>query len=264
MASMIQDEPRIAEPVGDQQYSAAEWQVRRDLAALYRLAARFGMSDVIYNHISARVPGTDDQFLINPLGMLFEHMTASALVKIDFDGNPVTSGEGPASLVNKAGFVIHSAVHMARPELHWVMHSHTTAGMAISMQKEGLLPLSQHAMMFYGQIGYHDYESFATGIEERERLIRDLGDRSTLILRNHGTIVTGRTVGHVFNAAYHLERACQAQLLATASGIELTYPPIDVAEQTARRAINMPPAHAELFWLAARSMLDPVTTDYRD
>jgi len=249
---------------GQALYGAEEWQVRCDLAALYRLAARYGMSDIIYTHISARVPGSEDMFLINPFGMLFEHMTASALVRIDRTGAIVDQHVPPGTRVNPAGFNIHSAVHMARHDLTCVIHSHTVAGMAISALKgEGLLPITQHAMMFYERIAFHDYESFASEEEERMRIAADLGDQDVMILRNHGMLVAGRSIGEAFHSAYHLERACQAQLDAQASGAELNLPPIDIARKTADRMQRIPPAHYDFFWQSCLALLEAPLPEYR-
>ena len=172
--------------------SAAEWQARVDLAACYRLVALFGMNDLVYNHITARVPDEEGRFLINPYGYAYEEITASSLVKIDFDGSVVLdSGTGYG--VNRAGFVIHSAVHRARHDVACVIHTHSPAGMAVSALKCGLLPLTQNAM-FFGAIGTHDYEGPAIDLDEQARLVRDLGDNAALILRNHGLLTAGRTV----------------------------------------------------------------------
>jgi len=241
---------------------AEEWRVRCDLAALYRLADRFGMSDLIYTHISARVPGTD-HFLINPLGTLFADMTAGALVRVDPDGVIVDPLQRETMRVNAAGFNIHVAVHMARRDIGCVIHSHTTAGMAISAQAQGLLPLTQHAMMFHGGFGFHEYESFATRSDERARIAADLGRHDILILRNHGMLVGGRSIGEAFHTAYHLERACQAQLLATAGGASLHLPSSGVAERTAERMRAIPAAHYDFFFEACLALLVSDRTDWR-
>ena len=239
-----------------------EWKTRCDLAALYRLAERYGMSDLIYTHISARVPGTED-FLINPLGVLFGDMTASALVRIDMDGAIVDPELRGTVRVNAAGFNIHSAVHRARHDIFCVIHSHTTAGMAISAQKQGLLPLTQHAMMFEGGIAFHDYESFATREDERERIAADLGTKDIAILRNHGLLVGGRSIGEAFHTAYHLERACQAQLAATAGGVELNWPNQGVARATAERMRAIPLPHYDFFFESCLALLAQDPTDWR-
>ena len=211
--------------------SPEEHAARVDLAACYRLAAYYGWTDLIYTHISARVPGPDEHFLLNPFGFMFDEITASSLVKVDLDGNMV--GESPHK-IHRAGFVIHSAVHAARPDAGCVIHSHTRAGMAVSMMKCGLLPLSQHAMLFHGRVAYHGSEGLALDIDERKRLTDDLGDKAIMILRNHGTLVAGATVAEAFSMMWHLEKAMQAQLDALASGKELTVPGEAVAQATAR------------------------------
>lgn len=218
--------------------SAAEWAVRVDLAAAYRLIAHFGMDDSIYTHISARVPHdgppeTDPHhFLINPFGMLFQDVTASSLVKIDMDGAVVSD---TAYGVNAAGFTIHSAVHMARPDVGCVLHTHTREGVAVSCQRDGLLPLNQWSLQFYNRIAYHDYEGIALDLGERERLIADLGDRWVMILRNHGLVTCGRTVREAFALMYNLNRACKAQIDVQASGAPLVMVSPEVCELTARQ-----------------------------
>ncbi len=176
---------------------------------------------MIFTHISARVPGPEHHFLINPYGMLFEEITASSLVKIDIDGNKV--GDSPYP-VNPAGFTIHSALHMNRDDAHCVIHLHTTDGVAVSAQEDGLLPLDQHAMMIAGDIAYHDYEGIALDLDERERLVHDIGDRSAMILRNHGTLTLGRTCADAFLRMYYLERACSMQVRALAGGVKWNMP----------------------------------------
>src|SRR5215469_4601529 len=198
------------------QVSADEWQARVDLAALYRLVAHYGWDDMIYTHISARVPGPEHHFLINPYGVWFGEMTASALVKIDCDANILQ--ETPYR-INSAGFTIHSAVHMHREDAHFVMHLHTDQGAAVAAQKEGLLPLTQHALIVLPRLSYHDYEGVAVDLGERERLVADLGPDSTLmILRNHGTLALGQTAGECWNGMWYLERACKMQVLALSAG----------------------------------------------
>ncbi len=199
--------------------SAAEWQIRCDLAALYRLVAHHRWTDFIYTHLSARLPGPQHHFLINKYGVNFHEMRASDLVKIDVDGNVV---EEERSLgggnVNAAGFTIHSAIHMAREDLMCVVHTHTAAGIAVSAQKDGLLPLSQHACKFYGRLAYHGYEGIALDLNERDRLVADLGQHKAMILRNHGLLVGGTSIPEAFLYIYMLERACAAQIDALAGG----------------------------------------------
>jgi ribulose-5-phosphate 4-epimerase/fuculose-1-phosphate aldolase len=195
--------------------SDEEWQARVDLAALYRLVALHGWDDLIYTHISARIPGPEHHFLINPYGLLFEEITASSLVKVDLDGNVLQ--ETPY-FINPAGFTIHSAVHAAREDAHYVMHLHTDQGVAVAAQAEGLLPLSQHALIVLPRLAYHDYEGIALNLDERERLVADLGDKHLMLLRNHGTLAVGDTAANCWVGMYYLERACKQQVMALAGG----------------------------------------------
>lgn len=248
--------------------SAEEWQARVDLAACYRLVAHHGWDDLIYTHISLRVPGTQ-HYLINPFGWSFDEVTASSLVLIDGEGQKLRSSEHE---VHKAGFVIHSAIHQARADAHCVLHLHTRAGMAVSMLECGLLPLSQHAMLFHGKVGYHESEGLALNVEERERLAADMGGHMVLVLRNHGTLVVGSTVGEAFSAMWHLEKACQAQLDAMACGQALHQPSPDVADQISRLGFNRrndlheyPRGQSPLGskeWPAMRRLLDRVSPGY--
>jgi ribulose-5-phosphate 4-epimerase/fuculose-1-phosphate aldolase len=195
--------------------SPEEWALRCDLAACYRLAALYGWTDLVFTHISARIPGTDDEFLINPYGLMFEEITASSLIRVDQHGNKLN--ESPFD-VNRAGFVIHSAVHTGRPDVQCVLHTHTRAGIAVSAQECGLLPISQQATFALGSIGYHKYEGVALYDEEKPRLQADLGNASCLILRNHGLLTVGRNIPNAFLAMYNLESACQIQISAQAGG----------------------------------------------
>jgi ribulose-5-phosphate 4-epimerase/fuculose-1-phosphate aldolase len=209
------DGTKLIQPVRDK-VSPEEWQARIDLAACYRLLARYGMADLTATHTSMAVPGSDNQhFLINPHGMLFEQVTASSLVKIDCDGNPLMDSAYP---VNPAGFLIHSAIHMARPDAVCVMHTHTVAGMAVSMQAQGLLPASQHACFFTGNLGYHDIEHMEDGLDMRAVLAADMGQHWALIMRNHGLLTCGRSIAEAFWLMHTLERACAAQVAALAGG----------------------------------------------
>ncbi len=194
--------------------SAQEWQTRVDLAAAYRLVAHYGWDDMIFTHLSARVPGSD-HFLINPYGLLFDEVTASNLVKIDLDGNVVLDNGYTA---NAAGFTIHSAVHMARDDAHAVMHLHTDAGVAVSGMACGFLPLNQHAMFVYDDVAYHEWEGVALNLEERERLIADIGSKHLLMLRNHGTLTIGSNIASCFMRMYYFERACAIQVKTLAGG----------------------------------------------
>lgn len=199
--------------------SPEEWQTRVDLAACYRLVALYGWDDLVFTHVSARVPGPEEHFLINAYGLLFEEMAASSLVKVDLQGDLVM--ESPY-VINPAGFTIHSAVHEARPDVNCVLHTHTPAGVAVSAQAAGLLPISQASLFPLISIGYHDYEGVALNPEEKPRLVADLGAHSTLILRNHGLLTAAATIPDAFLRMYILESACRTQLLAQSSGAELT------------------------------------------
>ncbi len=201
-----------------QAQEVTEKQLRVDLAACYRLVALFGWDDLVFTHISARLAGDGHHFLINPYGMLFEEITASSLVKVDAEGNKVTHSQYP---VNPAGFVIHSAIHAARPDVVCVLHVHTTAGVAVSAQKAGLLPISQQSTITLASLGYHDYEGIALRDDEKPRLVRDLGRNTALILRNHGLLTVGRSIADAFVAMFTLQRACEIQVLAQSGGAEL-------------------------------------------
>lgn len=202
--------------------SRDEWELRVNLAACYRLIARRGWDDLVFTHISARVPGDQEHFLINAYGLLFEEITASSLVKVDLDGNKVLDS---AYDVNPAGFVIHSAVHEARADVGCVLHTHTRAGIAVSVQKNGLLPLSQISLFPYISLGYHDYEGVALNAAEKPRLVADLGSNNALILRNHGLLTAGPTIADAYLLMYALETACQVQITAQSTGCELTMVP---------------------------------------
>jgi ribulose-5-phosphate 4-epimerase/fuculose-1-phosphate aldolase len=243
--------------------SEEEWQIRCDLAALYRLVAHFRMTDLIYTHISARVPGPEHHFLINRYGVLFHEMRASDLVKIDLDGNVVEEAH-TSKRVNAAGFTIHSAIHMAREDAMVVVHTHTAAGIAVSAQRQGLLPISQHALKFYGHLAYHDYEGIALDLDERDRLVRDLGTHNAMILRNHGLLVCGASPAQAFDQIYYLERACQAQIAAQSGGAELVLPPESVRVHTAAQ-FNRPKADPgyNLAWEASLRLIENDKPDYR-
>ena len=244
--------------------SPEEWQARVDLAACYRLVDLYHMSDLIANHVSVRVPG-EDAFLINAYGLLYEEITASSLMKVDYDGNILLKPEFPDQDygVNRAGFVIHSAVHKARHDLACVAHTHTVAGIAVSCLKVGLLPLTQHSMRFYGRIAYHDWEGPATNLDERERLVADLGPHDAMVLRNHGLLAAGRSVAEAFDNIYFLERACQAQIAALAGGAELVFPPEEVRSRTAAQFRRDAEARAARAWKAALRLVEHDRIDYR-
>lgn len=241
--------------------SAEEWQARCDLAALYRLIAHFRWTDHIDTHISARVPGEPGHYLINRYGVLFHEMRASDLVKVDHAGDVIDPRFGPKS-VNRAGFNIHSAVHAAREDVACVIHTHTAAGIAVSAQEDGLLPISQHALKFYRRLGYHDYEGIALNPDERQRLVRDLGPHMVMILRNHGLLATGRSIAEAFNQIYFLERACQAQVQAQAGGATLRFPSEAVCELTAQQSDDE--IEHNLHQLAWSSVLRLISKDQGD
>jgi ribulose-5-phosphate 4-epimerase/fuculose-1-phosphate aldolase len=213
--------------------SPGEWRVRVDLAACYRLVDYYGMTDLTYNHITARVPGAEHHILINLYGLLYKEITASSLAKIDLDGEIVWKPDTDYG-VNRAGFVIHGAIHRAREDVTCVIHTHTRAGMAVAAMKCGLLPLSQTSIRFEGHIGYHDYEGPAIELAERSRLLRNLGPHDALVMRNHGLLACGATIPQAFNAMYQLESACRAQVDAMAARTELIVPEKPVLEKTAQ------------------------------
>jgi ribulose-5-phosphate 4-epimerase/fuculose-1-phosphate aldolase len=237
-----------------------ERRAREDLAAAYRLVAHFGWDDLIFTHISMRVPGTDDAFLINPYGMLFSEITASSLVKIDHEGNKLEPSDYP---VNPAGFTIHSAIHMARPDLHCVMHTHTIAGIAVSTLAEGLLPINQASLPFYERVAYHDYEGLANDLDERERIVADLGPSGrAMILRNHGLLTAGASPEEAFLAMYFLERACQIQVAALGMGRALNPLPPAVCDKTARQYEMASSAGVPSPWPGLLRLLDTVSPGY--
>ncbi|MCW6531138.1 class II aldolase/adducin family protein [Sphingomonas sp. MMSM20] len=245
-------------------YVPGEWEARVDLAAAYRLVALYGWDDLIFTHLSARVPGPEHHFLINPYDMMFEEITASSLVKIDVEGNPVGATTHP---VNPAGFTIHSALHMAREDANAVMHLHTPHGQAVSAMEFGLLPHTQTSMIAGHDIAYHDYEGIATDLEERERLVADMGDKHAMILRNHGTLAVGDSVGACFLRLYFLERACEAQVLMLSAGKEhLNNPPQGVEDKVARQSApkGMGMLAERLAWPALLRKLDRIDPSYRE
>ncbi|MFP5425198.1 MAG: class II aldolase/adducin family protein [Gammaproteobacteria bacterium] len=242
--------------------SDTEWQARCELAALYRLVAHFRMTDLIDTHITLRIPGPEQHFLINRYGVLFDRMCARDLVRIDQHGNVVDQAFGERR-INAAGFVIHSAIHTARPDLHCVIHTHTAAGIAVSAQEQGLLPISQHALKFYGKLAYHQYEGIALSLDERERLIVDLGPHKAMILRNHGLLVGGASVAEAFHEIHFLERACQAQVQALAGGGKLVYPSEQVCRHTAEQFARDDAAQIiSLSWNAALTLIEHQRESY--
>ena len=244
--------------------SDIERALRVDLAAAYRLVALNRWDDLIFTHLSVRIPGPEHHFLINPYDMMFEEITASSLVKIDVNGNPV---ERTTHKVNPAAFTIHSAVHMGREDACAVMHLHTPHGQAVSAIKGGLLPHTQTAMLVTEDVAYHDYEGIATDLDERERIVRDLGDKSVMILRNHGTLAVGPTIAECYLRMYFLERACEAQVLMLAGGRDnLNGPPLGVEEKVADQADpeSVRFVACKLAWPALLRKLDRLDPSYRE
>lgn len=241
-----------------------ERQLRRELAAVYRLVAHFRMTDLIFTHISLRVPGPDHHFLINPYGFLFEEITASSLVRVDLDGNPVDS---PGARVNPAGFVIHSAIHRAREDALCVLHTHSRAGCAVAALDEGLLPVNQMSLEFYDRVTYHDYEGIALNLDEQKRLAADLGKGNALILRNHGLLTVGQSAAQAFLRMFYLDKACEIQIAAAAAG-KLRLPPHEVCEYTAKQYEGTvvgdygDPEAMALAWAALLRLVDRVAPGY--
>lgn len=244
------------------QVTEQEWQARIDLAAAYRLVAHYGWDDLVFTHISVRVPGPEHHFLINPYGMMFDEITASSLVKVNLEGTIVCDSP---YMINPAGFTIHGAVHAARDDAFCVMHLHTDCGIAVSAQKEGLLPVSQQSLFPLASLAYHDYEGLALNEEEKPRLVQDLGDKRYMILRNHGLLTVGETAAEAFLSMYILERACRIQILAQSCGTELllvSKPIIDgVAAQLNVVTVGK---GAQLAWPGLLRKLDRVDPSYRE
>lgn len=244
------------------QVSEQEWQTRVDLAACYRLVARYGWDDLVFTHISARVPGPEHHFLINPYGLFFDEITASSLVKVDQGANKVMNSPYE---VNPAGFTIHSAIHAAREDAHCVLHVHTRNGVAVSAQKQGLLPLSQQSLFPLASIAYHDYEGVALNEDEKPRLVADLGTANNLILRNHGLLTVGATIPDTFLAMYLLEGSCQIQILAQSGGSELVHVPQAIVDGITRQAKEVTRGlGGKLAWPGLLRKLDRVDTSYRE
>lgn len=237
----------------------SERELRVQLAAAYRLIDNFQMSDLIYTHISVRIPGPEHHFLINPYGMMFHEITASSLVKVDLHGNIVGESEWT---VNPAGFVIHSAIHAARQDLHCVLHTHTKCGMAVSALECGLLPISQFSLQFYNRVAYHDYEGVALNLDERKRLVADLGDKKVMILRNHGLLTAGRTIPEAFILMFYLNRSCEVQIAAQSAGSPLVMPTDDVCEYAAMQQDIEDLGQLE--WPAFIRLLDRQDPSYRN
>ena len=239
-----------------------EWDVRVNLAACYRLIALHGWDDLIFTHISARVPGPEDHFLINAYGWLFEEMTASSLVKVDLDGQVVLD---TPHVINPAGFTIHSAIHAARDDAGCVLHTHTRSGVAVSAQTRGLLPLSQISLLPYSSLAYHDYEGIALNEDEKPRLVADLGDKNFMILRNHGLLTVGRTIADAFLFMYALETACQTQIAAMSGGADLTLVNDRIVTGIQAQVDQvLKGVGADLAWPALLRKLDRLDSSYRE
>jgi ribulose-5-phosphate 4-epimerase/fuculose-1-phosphate aldolase len=243
-------------------YEPSEREVREDLAAAYRLIAHFGMTDLVFTHLSVRVPGKGHRFLVNPYGLLFDEITASSLVEVDADGAPAQATSWP---VNPAGFVIHSAIHARRHDAACVMHTHTLHGMAVAAQAGGLLPLNQISIEFHNEVALHEYEGIAAddNLDERERIVRDLGLKHCLIMRNHGLLTVGQTVAEAFYWMYYLDQSCRIQIAAQSSGAKLSMPPEDVLNRTSNQ-FNADQNRGWLPWQALRRKLDREQPDYRN
>ncbi|KVT53823.1 class II aldolase/adducin family protein [Burkholderia ubonensis] len=241
------------------QVSADEWQARVDLAACYRLVARYGWSDLVFTHISARVPGSEHHFLTNPYGMLFDEITASSLIKVDHDCNKLSDSPDP---VNPAGFNIHGCIHAARPDVGCVLHTHTRAGVAVSAQKQGVLPISQQSSFVLSSIAYHDYEGVAIRADEGPRLQADLGDATFFMLRNHGLLTVGPTVADAFLAMYAFETTCQIQLAALSGGSELLSVDQRIIDDVGR-AMKVQGLSGAFVWPALLRNLDRIDPGYR-
>jgi ribulose-5-phosphate 4-epimerase/fuculose-1-phosphate aldolase len=244
------------------QVSAEEWALRVDLAACYRLVAHYGWDDLVFTHITARVPGPEHHFLINPYGMMFDEITASSLVKIDLDGNKVLPSPYE---INPAGFTIHSAIHAAREDAHCVIHLHTDAGVAVSAQRDGLLPITQTSLFPLSSLGYHDYEGVALRDDEKPRLVADLGNHSVMILRNHGTLAVGPTVADAFLQIFVLERACRMQILAQSGGVPLVRVPASIlggVKEMAEKATRG--LGGQIAWPGLLRKLDRLDPSFRD
>jgi ribulose-5-phosphate 4-epimerase/fuculose-1-phosphate aldolase len=246
--------------------SPEEWAVRVDLAACYRLLAHFGWDDLILTHNSARVPGTTDQILINPMGLMFNEVTASNLLKVDLEGNLIEPSEYEPIY---AGIVIHGAIYLSRPDVQCVIHTHTEADIAVGALEEGLLPLSQWAMRFYNRLGYHDYEGVSLDLDERERLQQSIGQHPVLVLRNHGLLATGRNVAEAFSSTYHFERSAEAQLkiqAAVGGGAKMVIPSPETCERQAAQFATMgntPRLGGQREWPALLRLADRLDPSYR-
>jgi len=256
MAKESQKYTRLKETV-----SKEEWQLRCDLAAAYRYVAMEGWDDLIFTHFSVRVPGTEAEFLINPFGIVFEDITASSLVRIDQQGRPL---HPTPYLVNPAGFVLHSTIHAARNDAHCILHTHTPEGVAVSCQKEGLLPISQTALSVYFDVAYHDYEGIVFDADEKKRLLPNVGDKNCIILRNHGLLALGKTLPEAFMRLYFLQRACEVQILAQSGGGDLVHLGKQVIDRVSQQTQGVGDMIAKLSWDAVISRVEEICPDYKE
>ncbi|MEA1081145.1 class II aldolase/adducin family protein [Marinobacter qingdaonensis] len=253
---------RIAIPSKKEDVSAEEWQLRVDLAAAYRLIALYGWDDLIFTHLSARIPGDEHHFLINPYGMMFEEITASSLVRVDQDGNKLNPDDFD---INPAGFTIHSAIHAVREDALCVMHTHTTAGVAVSAQQDGLLPLSQQSLFPLSNLAYHDYEGVALREDEKARLQKDLGSNNFMILRNHGLLTTGGSIADAFLGMYILQKACEVQIQALAGNRAMTPIPDGIVDTIRQQSEQVTRGMGgKLAWPGLLRKLDRVNPGFRD
>ncbi len=253
---------RIAIPSKKEDVSAEEWQLRVDLAAAYRLIALYGWDDLIFTHLSARIPGDEHHFLINPYGMMFEEITASSLVRVDQDGNKLNPDDFD---INPAGFTIHSAIHAVREDALCVMHTHTTAGVAVSAQQDGLLPLSQQSLFPLSNLAYHDYEGVALREDEKARLQKDLGSNNFMILRNHGLLTTGGSIADAFLGMYILQKACEVQIQALAGNRAMTPIPNGIVDTIRQQSEQVTRGMGgKLAWPGLLRKLDRVNPGFRD
>jgi ribulose-5-phosphate 4-epimerase/fuculose-1-phosphate aldolase len=260
----VQEEGSVPTRSIRDEVSEAEWNTRVDLAAAYRLMVRYGMTDMIYNHITARVPGSPDEFLINAYGLHYSEINASNLHRINHDGEITLRGNTHYG-INFPGFVIHGAIHEARSDVNCIIHSHTRSGVAVSAMKVGLLPLSLLGMRYSGHIGYHDCEGTVVQMDERVSLVRDLGSNNAMMLRNHGLLACGPTIAEAFNSHYMLDQACKIQVDAMSSGAELVMPPPKVVEETARLfEPNVRRAFGVMEWGAMIRLLDREDPSYKN
>jgi ribulose-5-phosphate 4-epimerase/fuculose-1-phosphate aldolase len=240
--------------------SADEWMLRVQLAACYRIFDLLGWTEYIFNHITLRVPGPEKHFLINPFGLWYSEVTASNLLKIDLEGNTIGKSEWSA---NRAGFIIHSAIHAARPDAHCIMHTHTTAGLAVACQEQGITPNNFYGSQLYGRIAYHDFEGISVDLDERPRLVSSLGAYNVMVLRNHGLLICGGSVPEALARMLNVQRACEVQLAAEAAGKPITAIPAEICERAAAQGEAFDPAgYGSLLFTALQRRVDGIDPSY--